>query len=331
MDRIAIKLDFSDVANPPQTAIPSFFLYGEAPRTVGDRFLHLEALDDRSRPSDWNIRAHSHANLHHVFFIARGGGEMRTEDGARPFSAPCLLVVPVAVVHGFAYEPDTSGSVLTLSEPYLREIIRREPDFGALFEAPDCIAMAASSAAFLRQGLERLSREMVWTAPGHLAAVEAGLVAILVEALRASHQAGRRGPRPAGRDAELLARFRELVELHFRQGAPLQVYLDALSVTESRLRQACAKAAGCSPKRLIQDRAILEAKRVLLYSNMTVAEVGRHVGIDDPAYFSRFFSKYENESPRGFRARHEGRSSANERILRLNDSLQPPSSRTEGA
>lgn len=298
------------MSNTAEPLIPSFFLYGEAPRTVGDRFLHLESLDDRSRPSDWNIRAHSHANLHHLFFIARGGGEMRTEDGARRFAAPCLLLIPVAVVHGFTYAPDTSGSVLTLSEPYLREIIRREPDFGGLFEGPDCIALTSSAAAFLRQGLERLSREIVWTAPGHLAAVEAGLVAILVEALRASHQAGGQGLRPVGRHAELVARFRELVEVHFRKGAPLQVYLDALNVTESRLRQACAKAAGRSPMQLIQDRAILEAKRVLLYSNMTIAEVGRYVGIEDPAYFSRFFSKYEKESPRRFRARHQGRRSA---------------------
>src|SRR5687767_14065096 len=37
------------------SAIPNFFLYGEAPRTVDDRFLHLEALEDRSRPSGWTI------------------------------------------------------------------------------------------------------------------------------------------------------------------------------------------------------------------------------------------------------------------------------------
>jgi AraC family transcriptional activator of pobA len=294
------------VPETPESVIPSFFLYGEAPRTVGDRFLHLESLDDRSRPSNWNIRAHSHGNLHHVLFIASGGGEMRAEDDAQPFAAPCLLVIPATVVHGFTFATDTSGSVLTLSEPYLREIIRREPDFASLFEHADRLALGASSAAFLRQGLERLSREIVWTAPGHLAAVEAGLVAILVEALRASHQADRRGLRPVGRHGELVARFRELVEVHFRHGAPLQLYLDALSVTESRLRQACAKAAGRSPRQLISERAILEAKRVLLYSNMTIAEVGRHIGIDDPAYFSRFFSKFEKESPRRFRARHEG-------------------------
>jgi AraC family transcriptional activator of pobA len=54
---------------------------------------------------------------------------------------------------------------------------------------------------------------------------------------------------------------------------------------------------------LVQDRAILEAKRALLYSNMTVAEVGYYLGFDDPAYFSRFFAKAEGLSPRGFRDR----------------------------
>jgi AraC family transcriptional activator of pobA len=291
----------------PRTLVPNFFLYGEAPRDVGERFLHVEPLDDRSRPSNWNIRPHAHANLHHVFFIAEGGGEMRADDAVTPFTAPCLLTIPVAVAHGFVQKPDTAGVVVTIAEPYLRDLIGREPDFAALFRTAECLDLTEPAARRIAEGLDRLSAELVWAAPGRRAAVEAALTLVLVEALRQAGLAAAPGQALVGPQADLVARFRDLVERSYRAGPALAFYLDALGVSESRLRQACVRIAGRSPLRIIHDRVIVEAKRVLLYTNMTVAETGRWVGFDDPAYFSRFFSKHEKQSPRAFRGRAERR------------------------
>lgn len=286
-----------------KTEIPSFFLFGEPLRTVEGKFLHLEALDDRSRPNDWNIRAHAHADLNHVFHITSGGGVMHAEDQVAVFAAPCLLLVPSGVVHGFAWEAETTGSVLTLADSYLRDLAAREPDFSGLFKMPCRLPLAASSG--VEAALKNLSRELVWAAPGSGAAVEAHLLAVMVEALRLSIQAKAAGPAMHGAQAGLVARFRELVEAHYRESLTIDGYAGRLGVTVGQLRAACRKVAAVSPLRLMQDRAILEAKRALLYSNMTVAEVGYHLGFEDPAYFSRFFAKAEGVSPRRYRAERE--------------------------
>ncbi|KQY29963.1 AraC family transcriptional regulator [Caulobacter sp. Root1455] len=280
--------------------IPSFFLFGEPLRTVEGKFLHLEDLDDRSRPNDWNIRAHAHADLNHVFHITSGGGVMHAEDQAAVFAAPCLLLVPSRVVHGFAWEAETTGTVLTLADSYLRDLVAREPDFSNLFKAPCHLPLSATSS--VGPALGNLSRELVWAAPGSGAAVEAHLLAVMVEALRLSIHAKATGRAIHGAQARLVARFRELVEAHYREPLTIKDHADRLGVTVGRLRAACRKIAAVSPLRLMQDRAILEAKRALLYSNMTVAEVGYHLGFEDPAYFSRFFAKAEGMSPRRYRA-----------------------------
>jgi len=69
------------------------------------------------------------------------------------------------------------------------------------------------------------------------------------------------------------------------------------------LRAACVELTDRSPLQLVQDRLLLEAKRLLLYSNVSIAEVGYYLGFDDPAYFTRFFTKAAGTSPRGFRQR----------------------------
>jgi AraC family transcriptional activator of pobA len=283
----------------PPPAIPSFFLFGEPPRAVSDRFLHVEALDDRSRPSHWNIRAHAHADLHHLFLIASGGGEMSADAAVFAFDAPGLLVVPSGVVHGFVFEPETTGMVLTLAGAYLRELTLRESGFGPLFRRPVVIRLGGLEP--VASSLARLKRELAWTAPGHLAAVESHLLAILVEALRLGRHAEEAAPVSDRSAARLVARFREAVETQFLSGADVGSYARRLGVSPTRLRRACRIVAQCAPIRLVQDRLLLEAKRLLLYSNMTVAETAYYLGFEDPAYFSRVFKRREGVSPIVFR------------------------------
>jgi AraC family transcriptional activator of pobA len=109
-----------------------------------------------------------------------------------------------------------------------------------------------------------------------------------------------------GPQAVLVARFREALERRYRTGATLEDYAAELGVTVSRLRDACLRVAGAPPIRLIHDRVVLEARRALLYSNMTISEVAFHLGFSDPAYFSRFFSKALGRSPRAFREAQGG-------------------------
>lgn len=304
-------MDFSDsgalpgsirgahVALMGRQEIPRFFLYGEPPREIGERFLHLEALDDRSRPANWNIRPHTHANLNHVFHVTEGAGEMRADGETLAFEAPCLVLVPAGVVHGFSWVSDSRGSVLTVSEAYLAELAARSHELDQVFARP--VALPRPSEKPLPEAFARLAEELAWTAPGHGVAVEALLLTILVEALRLSHYTLDEMPRIHGPQAGLVARFRELVEARYRTEMGVEDYAAALNVHPKRLRGACLAVADASPMRILQDRRLVEAKRLMLYSNMTVAETAYYLGFQDPAYFTRFFTKACNTSPGRFR------------------------------
>lgn len=286
----------------PASPVPTFYLYGEPHRAVADGFIHVEHLDDRSRPSEWTILPHAHAGLHHIFWIASGGGAMQAEAQVFRFAAPALLVVPATVVHGFSWTSESTGSVLTLANGQLIELARRDPTIGGLFATTHAITLDSNGARATQWHMDTLMREVGWSAIGHHAAVEASLLSLAVIAMRSRSPDAKMSAVRPGHQAALVARFRERIESRYRQREPVAAHAAALGVSESALRAACTRCAGLSPALMLDERALLEARRLLLYSNMSVAQVAYSVGFSDPAYFSRFFSRRAGTSPRRYRS-----------------------------
>jgi AraC family transcriptional activator of pobA len=293
----------------PASVVPDYFLYGEASQDVADDFLHLENLDDRSRPSGWTIRPHAHAALSQILFLESGGGEMRTERGVFAVTSPSFLIVPARLVHGFIWQPDTTGRVLTLATTRLQELLAVDPALPALFAEPACLPMAPDGEAmrFATVSFSRLSRELAWRAPGQATAIEAQLKSLLVDAARLSHSARHQARRAGSAQAELVHRFREAIEAEYTRSHGLGPYAKRLGVSAAQLQVACRRVARRSPSGLIQDRILTEAKRILLYTDVTVSAAAYRLGFGDPAYFSRLFQKRIGLSPRAFRNRGIGR------------------------
>lgn len=56
-----------------------------------------------------------------------------------------------------------------------------------------------------------------------------------------------------------------------------------------------------TPSQMIQEKIILEAKRLLLHSTLNVAQVGYRLGFEDPSYFVKYFKRHSQQSPLEFR------------------------------
>jgi AraC family transcriptional activator of pobA len=281
--------------------VPSFYLYGEPHRAAAPGFVHVEWLDDRSRPSEWTIRPHAHRELAQLILIAQGGGEMRAEARNFRFTAPCLLVVPSGIVHGFQWFAESRGVVMTMASAYLAALAARDPDIAALFAEAASLPLEVPEAEKVEASGAEMMRELGWARAGYRTAVDAALLAVLLTGIRARALKAETNIPVAGPAAALVARLRARIEARFRLREPIPAYAEALGVSLTALRNASARIAGAPPSALLDERAMLEARRALLYSNLTVSEIGYSLGFADPAHFSRFFTRYEGRSPRAFR------------------------------
>jgi AraC-like DNA-binding protein len=92
-----------------------------------------------------------------------------------------------------------------------------------------------------------------------------------------------------------------LVNDEFRARHSVSYYADSLCITPGHLNDLCKSNLGISAKKYIQNRIIIEAKRLLLYSDMPVSEIASSLNFEDSAYFVRKFRQAAGITPLKFR------------------------------
>lgn len=102
-------------------------------------------------------------------------------------------------------------------------------------------------------------------------------------------------------DNELANSFRQLVKEKFKKQKQLGFYTDELNTSTKKLTEVTKSIYGISPKKLITDQTILEAKRLLLHSSMNIKEIAFELNFEEPSNFIRFFSKCVGMSPKEYR------------------------------
>ena len=119
-------------------------------------------------------------------------------------------------------------------------------------------------------------------------------------------------PAPPTRASEVdrLRRFKLDVERSFRVTRQVGDYATRLGCSARTLDRSCRQAFGVSAKRFIVDRVVLEAKRLLGHTTLTVAAIGEEVGFSEPTNFTKFFRAEAGALPHQFRAAVQRRGAA---------------------
>lgn len=105
-------------------------------------------------------------------------------------------------------------------------------------------------------------------------------------------------PKP---ESDLVREFNFLVEQYFKDKHTVSEYADMLNKSPKTLSNLFGKFHNKSPLKLIQERIMLEARRLLRYTEKPISEIGYDLGFNDIQSFSRFFKKNEGNSPSDFR------------------------------
>ncbi len=101
----------------------------------------------------------------------------------------------------------------------------------------------------------------------------------------------------SAKESSIVRRFLQLVSENFVSEQSVQAYANSLSMSESHLCDTIRTLTGFSPGWIIRRHIILETKRLLALTDLTVAEIGYTMNFNDPSYFGRFLRRETGLSP----------------------------------
>jgi AraC family transcriptional activator of pobA len=142
-----------------------------------------------------------------------------------------------------------------------------------------------------------MTRELAAPRPDSAAMLDALLVQFMITLARA-------GAPQAARIPPLIARFERLLDARFCQDHDVAAYASALAVSPDHLSAALRHHYGWSAKAVIDRRLFAEAVRLLESSPLTIAAIADALGFDEPAHFTRAFTRLCGMSPRRYRETH---------------------------
>ncbi len=246
-----------------------------------------------------NNGVHRH-DFHELFFFSTGTGRHMVDLEQHGLTAPCMHVVTAGQVHQLVRSADMRG-VVVMFDPNARLLSRglASMDPFSTEGGPRGIPLDETSMNEALAVLSLMASELA-RMDGPVAEVVEGYLNILLA--KCAHWSRGAAPKTARLDAsDPVHRFRELVERDFLEQRRVSHYADLLSITADHLNECVKGRMGHTASRIILDRLMLEAKRLLLHSGMSIKEISYALHMEDPAYFTRWFRKAAGTAPAAYR------------------------------
>lgn len=285
--------------------IPSYPLSDYVPPSIAELGIFVErfeVLETRiTRPSG------AHRHEHFELFWLRGPAE-HINDFERyrlPAGRPSFILVSPGQVHFWKCTEAIRGTMISFTSAFFDG---REPppssllDYGFVHrtEYPPVLTADAKLAAELEPLIARCEREFATRDDRWLEVIRSVLHILLASAARGYLRLAPK-PLPTERTQQLLPRLRALVEAKFRTHSSVAAYARDLGVTPGHLNDVVRELTGGTAGELIRSRILLEARRLLFHSELSVSEIAYHLGFADPSYFAKTFRKATGQAPGDFR------------------------------
>jgi AraC family transcriptional activator of pobA len=280
----------------------------ELDRLAAGAAIEVVLLDGRDSGGRAVREPHRH-DYHELIWVRSGSGEHAIDGRIVPVRPGTVTVIGRGQVHVFRAASDLHGAVLRFrDELLLGGAARIVP--GWLLEGGGgrTIPVPAGEADRLDSVFDAVHAELARPPDGLSADIERHFISVVLLWLERWYDASRTERRdPDDAEVQLQRRFAERLEADFAGHHDAAHYAEALAVPSAVLSRALTGVTGRSTKELIVDRVMLEAARLLRYTEQTVGEIARRVGYVDPLYFSRAFKRRFGEAPQAYRERIRAR------------------------
>jgi AraC family transcriptional regulator, transcriptional activator of pobA len=257
---------------------------------------------------------HKHT-FYEIIWVETGACRQLIDYQEYAVAPETLFFISPGQVHQFEEWQHVTGGSILFTEAFF---LLNQQNKDALFElsfldnryAKPLVQPDAASYQSIRQLIALLQEE--YRRPDASARVEQALLHALLGQIQRSvdvaegrcGQPDATGSRTAPFSAAYLVlykRFKRLLDQHCTEALTPGDYADRLAVTPHHLNHVVKRITGTTASAVVRARAMLEAKRLLTFTDLTITEVAARLSLFDSSYFAKIFRAETGTSPLAFR------------------------------
>lgn len=253
--------------------------------------------------SNPHIRSvHKHSFFHLAYFT-EGTGTHILDFETFPIKKGVIYFMRPNQVHKWSFDGKVDGYVMNFSDTFFDQLlissqITDQFSFFSLFSQQQVFELndltQHKTAALFEKILTASAADSTYTT------LEIATLMLQLFILVA-RETGEIQLQHRNNNAVLMRKFIELIEGNFNKLRLPKEYAALLFVTSNHLNTVCREQMKMAAGEMIRDRVILEAKRLLVNFDLSIATIASELNFEDNSYFVKFFKKYTGYTPEAFR------------------------------
>lgn len=264
---------------------------------------YVRKFSDHLIENSFVEKPHSH-DCFQMLLITKGQGKHIIDFTEYEVEEGSMFILSPGQVHQWVLSRNVEGYVLFFTKKFFlhdfnTDRLHRFPFFNSTFSSP-FLKLNTQQTASILQKYSLMCTEYRKRKPEFQEVIRMYLNIMLLELSR-YYPLRKRDKHILTHDIIQLHKFEALIDKHFKHHRPLTCYAKRMHITERQLSYLCKKTLNKKPSEIMTERIVLEAKRLITHSSLSISAISEELNFKDSSYFIRLFKKVTKFTPEQFR------------------------------
>lgn len=243
-------------------------------------------------------------NFYQLIIITKGSGTHELDFQKIPYVANTIIPVAMGQVQRFDFDEQLEGYAVVFTPEFL---VKENLDYNYLYDFTifqhtiGSVSCEANQAVFTL--LEEMMSEQEKSSPFNTGEYQRNLLKNFL--IQVERNKRKRTEIVCTDSLDLFMKFRKLLEQNVNYKVKVNDLCDQLNVTPKQLNASLRLYNNTTAKQFIDDRVLLEIRRLLVYSPLSIKEIAYDIGFEDPTNFTKYFKTRMNMLPTDYRKENQ--------------------------
>ena len=248
---------------------------------------------------------HRH-DFYEILFLSKGSGYHIIDNNQYEITPPCVFFLSPGQAHKLSLSHDIEGHIFLFTPEFYslfdsnkNKLIEFPFFFSIEQKNPPLYITNIKDAKFIQDLILRAIFEFSQTENANNEIIHAILQLLLLTCNQlytkdiSIHK--------QSKSQILVKKFLIALEENYHYNYGIEFYAQLLAITPNHLTQIVKQSMGKSTISIIQEKRIIEIKRLLLHTSMSISEIAEHLHFSDVSYFTKYFKKNVGVAPLQYR------------------------------